>query len=89
MASQPDYGSHIAEQLKRLRAAQPNFSAADSELFDIHRIEEQTRDALERNRQLNEQLRHVQQEEIQREAEISGKEKRSNLCSGRDERRCL
>ena len=84
MASQPDYGSHIAEQLKRLRQAQPNFAAADSELFDIERIEEQTREALERNRMLNERLREVREEELRRQAEIAGKRRETRETAKRD-----
>lgn len=63
LTSQPEYGSHIAEQLKRLRQAQPNFSLADSELFDIEKIEQQTRDALANHRRLNEELKRVKQEQ--------------------------
>jgi hypothetical protein len=72
LTTQPEYGTHIAEQLKRLRQAQPNFSLADSELFDIDRIEEQTREALARNKRLNEELKHVKQEQIRIKADISG-----------------
>ncbi len=72
MTSQPEYGTHIAEQLKRLRHAQPNFSTADSELFDIENIEEQTRQALARNRRLNEELKRIKQEQIKNKAEASG-----------------
>ncbi len=72
MTSQPEYGTHIAEQLKRLRQAQPNFSLADSELFDIDKIEEQTRQALERNRILNEELKQIKKEQIKIKTEASG-----------------
>jgi hypothetical protein len=72
LTTQPEYGSHIAEQLKRLREAQPNFSTADAELFDIDNIEEQTRQALERNRQLNEELKRIKQEQIRIKAEAAG-----------------
>lgn len=65
LTSQPEYGTHIAEQLKRLRQAQPNFSRADSELFDIDKIEQQTRDALQRNKLLNQQLKQLKQQENQ------------------------
>ena len=50
--------------MKRLRQAQPNFSLADSELFDIEKIERQTREALARNRKLHEELKRVKQEQI-------------------------
>lgn len=63
LTTQPEYGSHIAEQLKRLRQAQPNFSLADSELFDIEKIERQTRDALANHRRLNEELKRAKQEQ--------------------------
>jgi len=72
LTSQPEYGTHIAEQLKRLRQAQPNFSLADSELFDIDKIEEQTRQALERNRMLNEELKQIKKEQIKIKTEASG-----------------
>lgn len=68
LATQPEFGIHVAEQLKRLRQAQPNFSAADAELFDIERIEKQTRDALETNRQLHEELRRIKQQQIEQRA---------------------
>lgn len=72
LASQPEYGSHIAEQLKRLRQAQPNFSAADSELFDINRIERETRHALEKNRLLNEQLEQIKREKMEKQTTEAG-----------------
>jgi hypothetical protein len=72
LISQPEYGTHIAEQLKRLSQAQPKFSSTDSELFDIDKIEEQTREALQRNRQLNEELKRVKQEQIKINANASG-----------------
>lgn len=72
MTSQPDYGTHVAEQLKRLRQSQPNFSTADSELFDIDKIEEQTRQAIKRNRILNEELKRVKDEQARRKAEAAG-----------------
>lgn len=50
--------------MKRLRQAQPNFSLADSELFDIEKIERQTREALANNRKLHEELKQVKQEQI-------------------------
>lgn len=72
MTSQPEYGTHIAEQLKRLRQAQPNFSLADSELFDIEKIEERTRQALKNNQRLNEELKRIKEEQIKIKAEASG-----------------
>ncbi len=72
MTSQPEYGTHIAEQLKRLRQAQPNFSLADSELFDIEKIEERTREALKNNQRLNEELKRIKEEQIKIKAEASG-----------------
>ncbi|CAF0761468.1 unnamed protein product [Rotaria sp. Silwood1] len=69
LTSQPEYGTHVAEQLKRLRQSQPNFSTADSELFDIDKIEEQTRQALKRNRTLNEELKQLKQEQIKKKSE--------------------
>ena len=72
MINQPEHGSHIAEQLKRLRQAQPIFSEADSELFDIEKIEEQTRQALKQNRKLNEELKRIKEEQIRLKAEASG-----------------
>jgi len=71
LTSQPEYGTHIAEQLKRLRQAQPNFSRADSELFDIDQIEQQTRDALHKNKILNQQLKQLKQQEAKPKTEIS------------------
>ncbi|CAF1494572.1 unnamed protein product [Rotaria magnacalcarata] len=68
LTTQPEYGTQVAEQLKRLRRNQPNFSTADSELFDIEKIEEQTRQALKRNRTLNEELRRIKQEQINTKA---------------------
>jgi Tfp pilus assembly protein PilN len=78
LSTQPEYGSHIAEQLKRLREAQPNFSTADAELFDIDNIEEQTRQALQRNRRLNEELKRIKQEQIKIKAEAAGL--KENIC---------
>ena len=72
MATQPEFGIHVAEQLKRLRQAQPNFSAADAELFDIERIETQTRQALERNRRLHEELRELKQKQLDQRAAAAG-----------------
>jgi hypothetical protein len=72
LTSQPEYGTHIAEQLKRLRQAQPNFSLADSELFDIEKIEERTREALKNNQRLNEELKRIKEEQIKIKAEASG-----------------
>ena len=57
--------------MKRLRQAQPRFSATSSELFDINKIEDQTRQAIERNRQLKEELKRAKQERIQSEIEAS------------------
>ncbi|CAF2902207.1 unnamed protein product [Rotaria sp. Silwood2] len=71
LTSQPEYGTHVAEQLKRLRQTQPNFSTADSELFDIDKIEEQTRQALKRNRTLNEELKRLKQEQIKMRTEAA------------------
>ncbi|CAF0997086.1 unnamed protein product [Rotaria sordida] len=71
LTSQPEYGTHVAEQLKRLRQTQPNFSTADSELFDIDKIEEQTRQALEQNRILNEELKRIKQEQIRIKTEAA------------------
>ena len=72
LTNQPEYGTHIAEQLKRLHQAQPNFSTADSELFDIDKIEEETRQALKQNRHLNEELKRIKQERIHKQAEVAG-----------------
>ncbi|CAF1257624.1 unnamed protein product [Adineta ricciae] len=75
LINQPEHGSHIAEQLKRLRQAQPRFSATSSELFDINKMEDQTRQAIERNRQLKEELKRAKQERIQSEIEASNRAK--------------
>lgn len=72
LINQPEYGTHVAEQLKRLRQAQPKFSTTSSEVFDIDKIEEQTRQALERNRQLHEELKRVKQEQIKMKTEAPG-----------------
>ncbi|CAF1413192.1 unnamed protein product [Adineta steineri] len=64
LISQPEYGTHIAEQLKRLRQAQPKFSTTNPKLFDVDKVEEQARRAIERNRQLNEELKRVKREQI-------------------------
>ena len=72
LTTQPEYGTQVAEQLKRLRRNQPNFSTADSELFDIEKIEEQTRQALKRNRTLNEELKRIKQEQVNTKASAKG-----------------
>lgn len=72
MTSQPEFGTQVAEQLKRLRRTQPNFSTADSELFDITKIEEQTRQALKKNRVLNEELKRIKQEQTRTKVTKSG-----------------
>ncbi|UJR24832.1 hypothetical protein I4U23_006204 [Adineta vaga] len=71
LINQPEHGSHIAEQLKRLRQSTPRFSATSSELFDIQKIEDQTRQAIERNRQLKDELKRAKQQQIKSQNEAS------------------
>ena len=57
--------------MERLRQGQPNFSVTDAELFDIDTIEEQAREALAKNRRLNEELKRIKREQIRVKSELS------------------
>ncbi|CAF1137421.1 unnamed protein product [Didymodactylos carnosus] len=68
LTTQPEFGSHIAEQLKRLRTIRSPRRQYSPDPFDIEGCEERVKDALKKNEHLRiqvEELRQKQQEQRQ------------------------